>query len=341
MFLALLLHVLFTGDVVEHHATIALSLGEKRFVLRYPGEPERWNGRLLVAAHGGRGGERYSRDGKVLGTDETALDDVIGDYAVAQGFAYASVDRDGIGGTREGLRLMEEFTDLMGERVSEELGRAVEKTYLAGLSMGGGIARFAAEESPPRYDGILIIVGAGGDAAHRAARIKKMKELWPRAEEDGAAYAEAVGTPVEARRFWPFMARSVTGDRSRPPAPGDTTSGAVTVPTIEVAGTYDDVVYPEILVYQGKVRSRGAAERHRLYRVEGAWHISPEDDALFSFQFMGDRMALSDSAIEAMGTGASYLPAVRDALRLLDRWVSDGVAPPPDRTLTESESLLP
>ena len=34
-------------------------------------------------------------------TSEAALDDVIGEYAFTQGFAYASVDRDDIAATRD------------------------------------------------------------------------------------------------------------------------------------------------------------------------------------------------------------------------------------------------
>ena len=65
---------------------------EKRYVLR---TPSTWNGSLVIGAHGGGGGNNFDRSGKVIGTDETALDDVIGRYAISKGFVYASVDRDG------------------------------------------------------------------------------------------------------------------------------------------------------------------------------------------------------------------------------------------------------
>jgi len=53
-------------------------------------------------------------------------------------------------------------------------------------------------------------------------------------------------------------------------------------------------------------------------------------------------MALSEETLDALATGASYLPAVRDSLLLLDAWVSTGeLPPPPDRSLTEGTSLLP
>ena len=94
-------------------------------------------------------------------------------------------------------------------------------------------------------------------------------------------------------------------------------------------------------VYKEKVRGQGASDRHRLYEVEGAWHISHDDDAISSFQFAGSRMDLSEETLDAMATGASYLPAVRDSLLLLDAWVSTGELPPPDRSVSEGTSLLP
>lgn len=201
------------GDVHERRGEIELEVDgssyEKRYVLRYPDDRAAWNGRLLIGANGGSGGDNYSRDGRVIGTDEVSLDDVIGDHAVAHGFAYASVDRDGIGGSVEGVVLTHAFAKQMKARVAESMERDVEKTYLSGLSMGGLIARLAAEDEVSSYDGILIIVGGGGDFPAQSARSKKMVALWPRLDELGArAYADAVGTPESAARFWPFMGRS-------------------------------------------------------------------------------------------------------------------------------------
>jgi len=345
------------NDVHEERGTVELDVDgssySKRFVLRYPEDRSRWNGRLVIGAHGGSGGESYSRDGDVTGTDEVSLDDVVGDHAVAHGFAYASVDRDGIGGTFEGLNLTKAFSRRIKTKLTKELGRDVEKTYIAGLSMGGFIARYAAEDQATPFDGVLIIVGAGGDIAAQRQRSERMAKLWPRMKDgaiDPKIYADAVGTPVAASRFWPFMGGSATNRASRRGSGGpgrdarddrDDSTGAVVVPTIEVAGTYDDFVYPEILVYKEKVRGQGLTERHRLYEVEGAWHISRDDDAIASFQYVGSRMGLSEDVLDAMATGASYLPTVRESLLLLDDWVTSGEPPPPDRSLTEGTSLLP
>ena len=46
-------------------------------------------------------------------------------------------------------------------------------------------------------------------------------------------------------------------------------------------------------------------------------------------------MGLSEATLDAMATGASYLPTVRDSLLLLDAWLSTGELPPPDRSLRE------
>ena len=348
----------------------------KRHVLRYP-DAATWNGKLVVAAHGGSGGEAYARDGRVIGTDETSLDDVVGDYALGRGYAYASIDRDGIAGTREGLRLTEAFTAQMRARLEDALGRRATRIYLVGLSMGGGIARYAAEESRARYDGVIVIAGAHGDAGARLERQARMALAWPdvdpkRVEDPSAqvlaAYAHAVGTPVEARAFWPFMARSATVDSVLETlakhgmaglAPSalvgfrvedhpdlvrelseEDSTGRVQVPTIEIVGTFDDFVSPEILVFRAKVEAAGLSDRHRLYRVRGAWHISRDDDAITSFQFLGTRMGLSPAAVDAMATGASYLATVHEALDLLDAWVTAEKAPPPGRELDEGERIV-
>jgi pimeloyl-ACP methyl ester carboxylesterase len=341
------------GAAVEERGLISVRVDAaaepvwKRFVLRYPAESPRWNGKLVIGAHGGTGGNAYSRDGLVTGTDETSLDDVVGTFALANGFAYASLDRDGIGGTREGLRLTEAFTDEVADLLRERLHAAPSSTYLVGLSMGGGITRYAAEENPPRYQGALIVSGANGDLVTRERRRARMAEAWPRVDprkstspsrEDLVAYALAVGTPVEARRFWPFMGSATSGSGS---SEAEDTSGTLVIPTIEVVGTFDDIVLPEVLAYEEKVEVAAKTDAHRLYQVEGAWHISRDDDAIPSFQYAGSRMGLDEAALDAMATGTSYLRAVHESLLLLDRWVRGNGAPPPNRILKETESLLP
>jgi poly(3-hydroxybutyrate) depolymerase len=319
----------------------------KRFVLRYPaGVP--WNGSLVIGAHGGSGGNNFDPTGQVIGTDETALDDVIGRHVVALGFAYASVDRDGAVTAREGLRLTNQFADLMAGNLLSRLGRRPVRLYLVGLSMGGGITRAAAEDPAKKYAGTLIIAGAGGDLPTRTARQAAMAAAWPGVDPRRnpglpdtdprvQAFAAAIGTPVAARRLWPFTAANAVNAASRPAQPsGEQTTGRIWVPTIEVVGTWDDFVHAELLAYARRVQP---AALHRLYQVDGVWHMSGDDDGVQSFMYIASRMGLDADVAKAMGEGPSYLPTVRQAFDLLVRWVEGSQPAPPSQTVKPGEPL--
>ncbi len=141
----------------------------KRFVLRVPAAAN-WNGSLVIGAHGGGGGFDYDRSGKVIGTDETALDDVIGRYSLGKGFAYGSVDRDGIGGPREGLALTYQFTEIARTEVGRRMKIGPARVYLVGLSAGGSVARLAAEDDLKIYAGTILIAGAAATCRRDSTR---------------------------------------------------------------------------------------------------------------------------------------------------------------------------
>lgn len=317
----------------------------KRFVLRLA---TRWNGSLVIGAHGGGGGNNFDRAGNVIGTDETALDDVIGRHALAHGFAYASVDRDGSGNGEAGLKLTNQFTQRVKLDLERRAGRAPARVYLVGLSAGGGIARLAAEDNVELYSGTLIIAGAGGDLVTRLDRQTRMAALWPLIDPRAnfgmpvndpklLAYAEAVGTPVAARRLWPYTGAGAVAAAARPPTATETVTGWLRVPTIEVVGTWDDLVIREVRAYRERAQP---SERHRLYQVEGAWHMSGDDDGVMSFQYIAtSRMKLDPDVANAMGEGPSYLPTVREAFDYLVRWVERGTAPPASQTVKPGSKL--
>jgi len=364
---------------------------EKRFVLRYPEKGSNWNDRLLVGAHGGAGGLSRSRSGNIIDTGETALDDLIGEHALDQGYAYASVDRDGIGGTREGRAVTYAFTEAVRERLRKVYGKHPVRTYLAGFSAGGAIARYAAEDTSPRYDGIVIIAGGSGDAMPLLERQAQMAVLWPDVDPVKnpdlptthpkiKAYAAAVATPLDARRLWPFVGARQNMDNLRKSleqmgltglpdsqlrnfrvkdhtqnatfaanlakAQTANPTGKINVPVIEVTGTYDDIAMSGILAYKERVRAiskSGAkpvpADIHRLYQVEGVWHISVEDDAIPGFQYTMSQMGLDRAVQDQLTVGGTYIPTVREAIEHLDRWVSNGKTPPPDQTVKSREAL--
>ena len=341
------------GGLVELKGQVALTVAGapalKRFVIRYPATG--WNGSLLIGAHGGSGGDNFDPTGKVIGTDETALDDVIGRHAVASRFAYASVDRDGAISAAGGLGLTNQFADLVAAELTRRVGRAPARRYLLGLSMGGGIARAAAETPGTPYAGIVIVAGARGDYPTRLARQKRLAELWPQIDPKThpglpatdphvAAFAEASGTPVAARRLWPYTAsgavRAAAAATPSTTGASDNSSGVVQVPTIEVAGTWDDFVITELRAYRARV---SPTARHRLYLVDRVWHMSGDDDGVQSFMYVASRMGLDPDVATAMGAGPSYLPTVREAFDRLVAWVERGTEPPPSQTVTPGQPL--
>lgn len=321
----------------------------KRFVLRYPASG--WNGSLVIGAHGGSGGNNFDATGKVIGTDETALDDVIGGYVVSRGFAYASADRDGAMTADEGLVLTNAFADLAAAEVTRRLGKAPARRYLLGLSMGGGIARAAAEAASKPWAGIVIVAGANGDLPTRVERQKAMAEAWPAIDPKAhpgvpdtdprvVAFAGIIGTPVAARRLWPYTASGAVRAAANPapaaPGASGNSTGVVRVPTVEVAGTWDDFVLKELRAYRARVQPQA---QHRLYLVEGVWHMSGDDDGTASFMFLASRMGLDPSVAQAMHDGPSYIPTVREAFDRLVAWVEHGQAPPPSQTVKPGQPL--
>jgi pimeloyl-ACP methyl ester carboxylesterase len=326
----------------------------KRFVIRLPASAEAaarqapvWNGSLVIGAHGGSGGSNFDRQGNVIGTDETALDDVIGRHALANGFAYASVDRDGTGG-RAGLTI--DFMNVVQGELTRLGKRTPLRTYIVGLSAGGGIARMAAEMRPTPFDGALIIAGAGGDVVTRLDRLTRIAALWPLIDPRAhyglpasdpkiIAYAEANGTPVAARRLWPYTGASAAAAAARPPGNAGNSSADPVIPVIEVAGTYDDLVIRELREYSTRVRQHNN-DRHRLYQVHGVWHMSGDDDGVMSFQYIAEsRMKLDRDVADAMGEGPSYLPTVREAFDHLVRWVEQGTPPPASQIVKPNARL--
>ena len=247
--------------------------------------------------------------------------------------------------------LTNQFADLAAAEVARRLGRAPVRRYLLGLSMGGGIARAAAESPGTPYAGVVIVAGAGGDLPTRTARQARLAELWPgidpkvhpglaATDPKVVAFAEAIGTPVAARRLWPYTASgavraAAAAVKTAVPA-GENSSGVVQVPTIEVAGTWDDFVIAELRAYRARV---SPADRHRLYQVDGVWHMSGDDDGTMSFQYIASRMGLDRDVADAMGEGPSYIHTVREAFDRLVAWVERGAAPPPSQTVPPGQPL--
>lgn len=342
---------------------LSLPVGEEtlrqRYVLRYPEQKAEWNGRLVVGVRGTDvGGSGYRRSWG------EPMDYVIGRYAEDQRYAYAGIDVSSIDQIDRGVEITTRFTRFIITRLQEQQQRHIEHTYLAGLLQGGSIARMATEDPDSPYDGVLIISGGGGDMPTWLERHARIGALWPEVDPrkhadlpdddpNVIAFAEILGVPVEARKFWRFTPHDralaqlrqalaeyglngLTDDQLKQFRVADytdsisfmeqltahTSTGKVTVPTIEVAGTHDDRVIREVMAYKDKVRdiSRDAeqpspADLYRLYRLQGVWHITLDPDFYYG------------------NYGKTYTRHVHEAFASLDRRVTEHAPLPENRTL--------
>lgn len=122
---------------------------DAQFVLRMP---DRWNGGLIVT---GAPGTRK----------QYALDVLISDWAVAQGYAFAATDKGNSGpdfytdGRRPGDAIAEwnrrttQLTVAAKAAVAHRYGHAPRRTYMTGISNGGYLTRWQLENHPALYDG--------------------------------------------------------------------------------------------------------------------------------------------------------------------------------------------
>ncbi len=297
----------------------ALPTGEppRRFVLRHPLRIPDWNRTLVIGAHRGPGGVRRGFDGAELGSGETELDDLVGWWALDEGFAWASFDRAGLGADPDAHRLTEAFARLMFEQIRPRLGRDPDRAILLGYGQGGGLARYAAVSEETTFEGAVLVAATLGDPAG-AARRRELRLSLARdrdqSEAGRAAYAEAAGTGLAGRAFWPFFDAAAALPTPVLPA----VSAGVRRPVIEVVGSLDDFVLPEVLAYRERVEAAGAAALHELRLVEGAWRVGPGDDAVEELQAWAEALGLAPRDREALALGKSLAPAVRRALADLD-----------------------
>lgn len=124
---------------------------DAQFVIRLP---ENWNGQLVVT---GAPGVRK----------QYANDYIISDWALSQGYAYASTDKGntGISFYNNGARsapaqpLLEwhervsELTVAAKQVLAQRYGTAPARTWMTGISNGGYLTRWQLEKRPELYDG--------------------------------------------------------------------------------------------------------------------------------------------------------------------------------------------
>ncbi|WP_225839237.1 tannase/feruloyl esterase family alpha/beta hydrolase [Streptomyces sp. NK08204] len=122
---------------------------DAQFVIRLP---EHWNGALVVT---GAPGVRR----------QYAMDTLVSDWVLAQGYAFAATDKGNSGpdfytdtdlpgdALVEWNRRTTQLTRAAREVVAQHYGRAPRRTYMTGISNSGYLTRWQLENHPELYDG--------------------------------------------------------------------------------------------------------------------------------------------------------------------------------------------
>jgi pimeloyl-ACP methyl ester carboxylesterase len=115
--------------------------------------PERWNGDLVLFAHGFRG------TGGPNGTTLTVGNHPIREHLIEEGYAWAASSYR-CNGYVPGQGL-EDTMELIGLFMARNGGRAPSRTYLTGTSMGGHVTLLGLHEYPTSFAGGLAMCPAG------------------------------------------------------------------------------------------------------------------------------------------------------------------------------------
>jgi hypothetical protein len=313
--------LLISGTLPEdHHA---------RFLLRLPRD---WNGRLVVAAASGI-------------TDENTYDVYFSDYLVSRGYAFAATDkgmrRTVLDGTTVLMPMipessvarwasrLEALAALSKELAAKHRGRAPERTYAAGLSNGGFIARRAAESASGLFDGALEISGVlwradrGNLLRELPAALRATKEEpWDLAALEKLGFA-AGGRwdPVLAMYravYWEASLGIFVADLdpayegpledydldARPAAvreriEGFQNTGDLRVPLISLSGERDYLIScaGHARAYEELVRARGKSALHRMKYFPSSSHIDTNRE---TFPFVEPLMPRAHAAFDEL-----------------------------------------
>src|SRR5579871_3028133 len=174
----------------------------KAFFGRYDGGlyrieiPERWNGELVLYAHG------YVAANGANGSTLRVGNHPIREHLVEQGFAWAASSYRCNGyvpgqGLVDTMALVDLFTKSNG-------GRAPRRTYLTGTSMGGHVTILGLHQFPTSFDGGLAMCPAGPELFDFYAGVGAAAEAitgvtFTRTElqRETTAIAELVGKPPD------------------------------------------------------------------------------------------------------------------------------------------------
>ncbi|MCX3061594.1 alpha/beta hydrolase [Streptomyces beihaiensis] len=318
---------------------------DAQFVLRLP---HRWNGKLLVTAAPGV-------------RRQYATDRLIGDAAVAAGYAYAATDKGNSGpefhmaGSRPGDALAEwelrlrELTVAARATVRRHYGTEPVRCYVVGVSNGGYATRLQLERHPDLYDGGVDWEGPlwRAEGPNLFTHLPAFVAHYPRYRDTGCADAHArlvaAGLPAGSeflweahhRIYWDFTQRTYRAVFD-PAYPGsdadydyDRRPAAVHEAVARVALT--GAIGKPLLSFHGTLDTLLPIGIHSDRYAElvaaagrGGLHRQYRIEGGTHVEGFCDRFP---------GRLRPMLPVYRTVLGALEVWVEQGVAPPTGRTV--------
>ncbi len=298
---------------------------DAQFVLRLP---DNWNGGLVVS--GSPGNRR-----------QYANDRVIGDFALARGYAFAATDKGNTGvafhedGTRPGDAIVEwhhRVTQLaLAARsvVVQRYGRPPASSLMAGLSNGGYLVRWQLERNPWLFDGGLDWEGTlWTDENSVLTYLPAALRAYPAGDHQGMLDA---GFAPGSEFLWPFHNQvyweltqhiyrveldpeyvGTEANYDYADRPGSvhravqriSLTGRIGKPLITLHGTLDSLlpISQDSDVYSRMITAAQRDRLHRYYRIENGNHVDSVADA-----FPGQLRPIAPCFITALDAMAGWL----------------------------------
>jgi hypothetical protein len=333
---------------------------DSQFVIRLP---RKWNGGLVVA---GPPGIRR----------QYASDVIISDTVVAKGYAYASTDKGNSGptvftdGINPGDAIAEWHTrltqltiaakDVLAQRYHRELHR----TYVAGFSAAGYMARWQLENRPGLYDGGVAWSGVLMTPERNfLSYLPTALRNYPQYAATGSVESHQAmldaGFPAGSEPTWAYSHRNfwdpfqrILREEIDPTYDGDKLAGyPLCAPgTVDCDADYDLATRPaEVKAALDKISLTGRIDKP-LLQLQGTLDtaVTPRDTRLYaamiSSQGRGHLTRLYDVEGGTHFEANLYmshptlvrlmLPCFQDAFGALEAWVADGEKPPASHLVT-------
>jgi len=337
---------------------------DAQFVIRLP---RHWNGGLVVA---GPPGIRR----------QYASDVIISDSVLAQGYAYASTDKGNSGptlyadGEKPGDAIVEwhsrvtELTIAAKEVLSQRYDREPRRTYIAGFSAAGYLARWQLENRPDLYDGGIAWSGVlMTPERNMLSYLPTALRHYPQYAADGSPTARQAlldaGFPSGSEPIWEYSYRAfwdpfqrILREELDPIYDGDTLAGhPFCAPgTADCDADYDLESRPsEIKNAIERISLTGRIGKP-LLQLQGTLDtaVTPRDSRLYATmiadQGRGRMARLYDveggSHFEALygqhpGLLRPMLPCFREAFQALEQWTENGKTPPASHLVQRDPSV--